>query len=86
MLVSLWITPLDYSLPVLKYLLTKVTRNYVARLIALKAQARSKSLPAEDLKDATIMLSNFGTIAGRYANPIIVPPMVAIIGIGRSAR
>jgi len=29
------------------------------------------------------VLSNFGAIAGRYANPIILPPTVAIIGIGR---
>ncbi len=33
---------------------------------------------------ATIILSNFGAFAGRYANPIIVPPMVAIIGIGKA--
>ena len=49
-----------------------------------KTQARDKTLPANDLKGATIMLSNFGTIAGRYANPIIVPPMVAIVGIGKA--
>ena len=29
-------------------------------------------------------LSNFGTITGRYATPIIVPPTVAIFGCGRS--
>jgi pyruvate dehydrogenase E2 component (dihydrolipoamide acetyltransferase) len=31
---------------------------------------------------ATIMLSNFGTIAGRYASPVVVPPCVAILGAG----
>jgi pyruvate dehydrogenase E2 component (dihydrolipoamide acetyltransferase) len=51
----------------------------------LKQQARDKTLAPQDLKDATIILSNFGTIAGRYANPIIIPPMVAIVGVG-SAR
>lgn len=48
-----------------------------------KQQAENKSLPAEKLKDASIVLSNFGAIAGRYANPIITPPMVAIVGIGK---
>lgn len=48
-----------------------------------KAQAQSKSLPQDDLKGATIVLSNFGVIAGKYATPIIVPPTVAIIGVGR---
>jgi 2-oxoisovalerate dehydrogenase E2 component (dihydrolipoyl transacylase) len=29
------------------------------------------------------MLSNFGTMAGRYATPVVVPPAVAILGTGR---
>ena len=48
-----------------------------------KEQARSKSIPQEDLKGATIMLSNFGSIAARYANPIVIPPMVCIVGVGK---
>jgi pyruvate dehydrogenase E2 component (dihydrolipoamide acetyltransferase) len=28
-------------------------------------------------------LSNFGVFAGRYANPIVVPPSVAILGSGK---
>jgi pyruvate dehydrogenase E2 component (dihydrolipoamide acetyltransferase) len=49
----------------------------------LKRAARDRSLGAEDLKDFTIMLSNFGMIAGRYATPVVVPPAVAILGAGR---
>ena len=49
----------------------------------LKRAARDRSLGAEDLKDFTIMLSNFGMIAGRYATPVVVPPAVAIVGAGR---
>lgn len=48
-----------------------------------KQQAETKSIPKEALQGATIMLSNFGTIAGRYATPIILPPMTAIVGIGQ---
>ena len=48
-----------------------------------KEQAQSRSFPPADLRGATIMLSNFGTLAGRYANPILLPPMVTIIGVGR---
>lgn len=48
-----------------------------------KSQVKDRSIPADDLRGATIMLSNFGTFAGRYANPIIVPPVVAILGTGR---
>ena len=31
---------------------------------------------------ATITLSNYGTLFGRYASPVVVPPQVAIIGAG----
>ena len=31
----------------------------------------------------TITLSNFGTVAGRYAAPVVVPPQVAILSTGR---
>ncbi len=51
-----------------------------------KKQALTKSLPQSDLHGATIVLSNFGAIAGRYANPIILPPTVAIVGVGRISK
>jgi pyruvate dehydrogenase E2 component (dihydrolipoamide acetyltransferase) len=35
------------------------------------------------MRDYTIMLSNFGMIAGRYATPLVVPPAVAILGSGK---
>lgn len=48
-----------------------------------KEQARSREISADDLRGASITLSNFGTFAGRYATPAIVPPMVAILGVGK---
>src|SRR5258705_4862510 len=54
-------------------------RNEVARL---KAAAQARTLAPEELKDFTILLSNFGTIAGRYATPLVVPPAVAILAAG----
>ncbi len=49
----------------------------------IRNQVKTRSIPAEDLRDFTIMLSNFGVYAGKYATPIVVPPCVAIIGAGR---
>lgn len=49
-----------------------------------KEQAASKSIPAADLKGATIILSNIGTVAGLHANPILIPPMVCIVATGRA--
>lgn len=49
-----------------------------------KVSVQNRSIPPADMQGATITLSNFGTIAGQYATPIIVPPAVAILGCGRS--
>lgn len=45
-------------------------------------KARQRKLSPAELTGSTIMLSNFGTIGGKYATPIVVPPNVAILGIG----
>ncbi|HPI96788.1 MAG TPA: 2-oxo acid dehydrogenase subunit E2, partial [Gammaproteobacteria bacterium] len=49
----------------------------------IKEQVKSRSIPPQDMKDFTIMLSNFGVFAGRYATPVITPPCVAIIAAGK---
>ena len=49
----------------------------------LKVSVKNRDVAPELLKSATISLSNFGKFAGRYASPIVVPPMVAILGVGR---
>jgi pyruvate dehydrogenase E2 component (dihydrolipoamide acetyltransferase) len=54
-----------------------------AGMNAIKEQIKSRSIPPEDMKDFTIMLSNFGVFAGRYATPVITPPCVAIMASGK---
>ncbi|HLB57413.1 MAG TPA: 2-oxo acid dehydrogenase subunit E2, partial [Gammaproteobacteria bacterium] len=49
-----------------------------------KKQAQAKSIAQKDLHGATMLLSNYGALAGRYATPLIVPPTVAIIGVGHT--
>ncbi len=49
----------------------------------IKQQVKSRSIPPEAMKDYTIMLSNFGVYAGRYATPVITPPCVSIIAAGK---
>ncbi|MEE4297018.1 MAG: 2-oxo acid dehydrogenase subunit E2 [Wenzhouxiangella sp.] len=48
----------------------------------LRENATNRSIPPEDLKDYTIILSNFGKFAGRYATPVITPPCVSIVAAG----
>ncbi len=49
----------------------------------LRGHVANRSIPPEDLRGYTIMLSNFGVYAGKYASPIIAPPCVAILASGR---
>ena len=58
----------------------KELRNIINKY---KNEVRERAVPPENLKGATITLSNFGKFAGRFASPIIVPPMVAILAVGR---
>ena len=55
-------------------------RAEVDRLAALVRERRA--VPA-DLAGATITLSNFGPLGGRFATPVVTPPQVAIVGAGR---
>lgn len=50
----------------------------------LRAGVVDRSLAPEALDGATITLSNFGMLAGRYGTPIVIPPQVAILGAGRA--
>ena len=56
------------------------------KLNALKAAVRDRSIKPEELTGETFTLSNFGTLAGRHASPIVIPPAVAILGAGRIYR
>ncbi len=47
-----------------------------------KKEVGDRSIASSNLQGASIVLSNFGKFAGRYANPIIVVPTVAILGVG----
>ena len=56
-------------------------KNSLAELIEL---TRNRTIAPAELRGSTITLSNFGSIGGRYASPVVLPPTVAIIGAGRS--
>ena len=48
----------------------------------LKADVRARTIPPQEMRGYTFTLSNFGSIFGRYANPIVQPPTVGILGAG----
>jgi pyruvate dehydrogenase E2 component (dihydrolipoamide acetyltransferase) len=69
--------------PVLRHAHTLDAAALAREAQALIDAAHARTLAPERLRGATITLSNFGPIGGRYATPIVVPPSVAILGAGR---
>src|SRR5713101_5519486 len=71
--------------PVMRNVAERDVRDLRAGLDRLRADAIARSIPPEELRGATITLSNFGMIGGRFASLVVVPPQVAMVGAGRIA-
>ena len=69
--------------PVLRDVAATSAEDWRARINDLKLRVRNRTLAPTELRSPTITLSNFGTIAGRQAALVVVPPQVAILGAGR---
>jgi pyruvate dehydrogenase E2 component (dihydrolipoamide acetyltransferase) len=69
--------------PVLRDAARAAPQGWRRQIEAFKRGVQSRSLTPADLRGATITLSNFGSIAGRHASLIVMPPQVAILGVGR---
>jgi len=52
----------------------------------LTEAARAGRVSQDDLKGGTITISNIGALGGTYAAPIINPPEVAIVALGRTQK
>ena len=63
----------------------RLSISQIAReLDRLIAAARDGSLSIDEMRGGTFTISNMGAVGGTYSTPIINPPEVAIILIGRS--
>jgi 2-oxoisovalerate dehydrogenase E2 component (dihydrolipoyl transacylase) len=52
----------------------------------IKQGIAARSISREAFQGATFTLSNFGMFGGRFAQLVVVPPQVAILGAGRAAQ
>lgn len=76
-------TPKGLYVPVIKNA-EKLSKEQLREHInGFKEHAQKQEFSKESLQNGTITLSNFGVFVGRYANPIVVPPTVAIMGVGK---
>lgn len=67
----------------LKHCDSRDAKTLRAELNRLRDGVKQRNLPPEDLAGYTLMFSNFGVFAGKYATPVVVPPCVCIVGAGR---
>ena len=56
------------------------------RIAEVAEVARSGDLSAADLSGATFTITNYGSLGGRFATPIIPPAQGAILGLGAGAE
>jgi pyruvate dehydrogenase E2 component (dihydrolipoamide acetyltransferase) len=76
-------TPGGLIVPVVRGIEKQSPEELRAAIALQKEAAHRRSTDPSDLRDFTLMLSNFGTLAGRYGIPLVVPPAVAILGAGK---
>ena len=76
-------SPDGLFVPVLRDVARSDAAHWRSQIEAVKTGVSARSLAPDQLRGATITLSNFGTIVGRHAALIIMPPQVAILGAGR---
>jgi pyruvate/2-oxoglutarate dehydrogenase complex dihydrolipoamide acyltransferase (E2) component len=72
--------------PVLRNVGERDSADLRTGLNRMRADPAARSIPPEELRGATITLSNFGMIGGRFASLVVIPPQVAIVGAGRAER
>jgi 2-oxoisovalerate dehydrogenase E2 component (dihydrolipoyl transacylase) len=75
--------PEGLFVPVLRDVANRDPADLRAGLDRMRADMAARRILPEELRGATITLSNFGMIAGKYAAPVVLPPTVAILGAGR---
>ena len=78
-------TPNGLIVPVIRDVDQKDVMSIATELGELSAKGREGKLTAEQMQGGTFTVSSLGGIGGTHFTPIINPPEVAILGVGRSA-
>ena len=74
-------TPNGLVVPVIKDADRKSILQISAEIMELAGRAREGKLKPDEMKGATITITNIGSVGGNYATPIINHPEVAIVGM-----
>lgn len=76
-------TPEGLVVPVIRDADRKNIKQIAHELNEISRKARTRGLKLDDMKDGTFTITNYGSIGGLWANPIINYPQAAILGVGR---
>ncbi len=74
-------TPNGLLVPVIKNADQKTILQLSKEILDLSKRAREGKLALDEMKGATITITNIGSVGGTYATPIINHPEVAILGM-----
>ena len=69
--------------PVIRNVDRLTIKDIAIAINQISEKARKRSLTMDDMKDGTFTLTNFGSIGGQFAVPVINYPQAGILGIGR---
>ena len=79
-------TDAGLMVPVVKGADEKGLLEIAAEINELVARARDRSIGREEMQGGTFTITNFGSIGGRHATPIINYPETAILGLGEIGK
>ena len=69
--------------PVIREVDKKSISGLSAEIMETAERARERKLTLDDFKDGTFTITNYGSIGGTFAAPVINYPQTGILGVGR---
>ncbi|MDF2182256.1 dihydrolipoamide acetyltransferase family protein [Neptuniibacter sp. CAU 1671] len=69
--------------PVLRDVTARSGQDLRQGLDRLRKDVAARSIPPQEMQGATFTLSNFGMLGGLFATPIVIPPQIGILAVGR---
>ena len=76
-------TPKGLLVPVVRGVEKHTLQSLATEIKRLGELAQAGRLAPDDFKDATFVITNIGSIGGDAVAPVILAPMVGIVGLGR---
>ncbi|KAM5344030.1 hypothetical protein ACJ41O_012567 [Fusarium nematophilum] len=77
-------TPSGLLVPVIHGVQNRSILSLAAEIARLAKLAREGKLTTDDMKDATLVVSNIGSIGGNAVAPVILSPMTTIVAVGKT--